>query len=53
MIYLHETRGADLTITAAIDDHVKSARSVERGTGVKLANGTTGRWKIRPVPARC
>ena len=26
MIYLHETRGADLAITAAIDEHVKSAR---------------------------
>jgi len=26
MIYLHETRGADLAITAAIDDHVKSTR---------------------------
>ncbi len=26
MIYLHETRGADLAITAAFDEHVKSAR---------------------------
>jgi integrase len=26
LIYLHETRGADLAITAAIDDHVNSAR---------------------------
>ncbi len=26
MIYLHETRRADLAITAAIDDHVKLAR---------------------------
>jgi hypothetical protein len=26
MIYLHETRGADPAMTAAIDEHVKSAR---------------------------
>lgn len=30
MIYLHETRGADLAITAAIDQHVRSAR--DRGS---------------------
>jgi integrase len=29
MIYLHETRGADLAISAAIDEHVKSARDLD------------------------
>jgi hypothetical protein len=38
LIYLHETRGADLAITAAIDEHVKSARDRDGdGVGVTLA----------------
>jgi hypothetical protein len=40
MIYLHETRRADLGIITGIDEHVKSARDRD-GMGLRdAANGT-------------